>query len=204
MAKRLFELSKAFPKEETYSLTDQGRRASRSIGAQIAEAWGKRRYERHFVSKLTDADAEQLETQHWVETAFDCSYLSEDTRDALCCDLREIGRMLESMIEKAPSFCNSSGGAVREDSADYFTGSEEERVASSQWPVASSQWPSCLLPVKTLAVDSLLSKTGHFPQLATSLSPAAPPRSPPLLPLNGRGAPSPFALRSSRKSEVWR
>ena len=64
VARRIFELTKVFPKEEIYSLTDQGRRASRSVGAQIAEAWGKRRYERHFVSKLTDADSEQLETQH--------------------------------------------------------------------------------------------------------------------------------------------
>src|SRR4029077_18938042 len=65
VSQAVFKLSKGFPKEETYSLTDQIRRAVRSIGAQIAEAWGKRRYEKHFVSKLTDADAEQLETQHW-------------------------------------------------------------------------------------------------------------------------------------------
>ena len=64
VAIRIFEISKNFPKEEMYSLTDQIRRASRSIGSQIAEAWGKRRYEKHFVSKLTDADAEQMETQH--------------------------------------------------------------------------------------------------------------------------------------------
>lgn len=64
LAKNIFELSKKFPKEEMFSLTDQVRRSSRSIGAQIAEAWGKRKYERHFISKLTDSDAEQLETQH--------------------------------------------------------------------------------------------------------------------------------------------
>jgi four helix bundle protein len=58
VTRAIFEISKSFPKEETYSLTDQIRRASRSIGAQIAEAWGKRRYERYFVRKLTDADAE--------------------------------------------------------------------------------------------------------------------------------------------------
>ncbi len=55
----IFHLTKSFPKEETYSLTDQIRRSSRSVGAQIAESWGKRRYERHFISKLTDAEAEQ-------------------------------------------------------------------------------------------------------------------------------------------------
>src|SRR5436190_9818114 len=76
VSRAVFNLSKGFPKEEMYSLTDQIRRAARSIGAQIAEAWGKRRYEKHFVSKLTDADAEQLETQHWVGEALDCEYLS--------------------------------------------------------------------------------------------------------------------------------
>ena len=114
VAKKLFEVSKVFPKEELYSLTDQGRRASRSIGAQIAEAWGKRRYERHFVSKLTDADAEQLETQHWVETALDCGYIDAQTRDDLCRHLQEIGRMLESMIDKAPSFCGLGTRMVRD------------------------------------------------------------------------------------------
>lgn len=74
---------KKFPKEEMYSLTDQVRRSSRSIGAQIAEAWGKRKYERHFVSKLTDADGEQLETQHWIETALDCSYVSAEVATKL-------------------------------------------------------------------------------------------------------------------------
>jgi four helix bundle protein len=64
LSRRVFELSKAFPEEEKFSLTSQIRRSSRSIGAQIAEAWAKRKYERHFVSKLTDADGEQMETQH--------------------------------------------------------------------------------------------------------------------------------------------
>jgi four helix bundle protein len=64
LSQMIFEVSKSFPREELYSLTDQIRRAARSIGAQIAEAWGKRRFERHFISKLTDADSEQLETQH--------------------------------------------------------------------------------------------------------------------------------------------
>ncbi|MEX1238795.1 MAG: four helix bundle protein [Cyclobacteriaceae bacterium] len=66
LSKEIFEISKSFPREETHSLTDQMRRSSRSAGGQIAEAWAKRKYERHFVSKLTDADGEQLETQHWI------------------------------------------------------------------------------------------------------------------------------------------
>ena len=77
VSRALFHHSKKFPKEEMYSLTDQVRRAARSIGAQIAEAWGKRRYERHFVSKLTDADAEQMETQHWIGEALDCGYIAD-------------------------------------------------------------------------------------------------------------------------------
>ena len=72
----IFKTSKSFPKEEMYSLTDQIRRSSRSVGAQITEAWAKRRYKKHFISKLTDADGEQQETQHWIETALDCGYLS--------------------------------------------------------------------------------------------------------------------------------
>jgi len=64
LAKQIFEITKTFPKDEIYSLTSQIRRSSRSVGAQVAEAWGKRDYIKHFESKLTDADGEQLETQH--------------------------------------------------------------------------------------------------------------------------------------------
>src|SRR5436190_24139066 len=94
VSRAVFQLSKAFPKEEMYSLTDQFRRAARSVGAQIAEAWGKRRYEKHFVSKLTDADAEQMETQHWVGEAMDCGYISEADAGKLNFALEEVGRML--------------------------------------------------------------------------------------------------------------
>ena len=106
LAKEIFELLKGFPKEEMYSLTDQVRRSSRSIGAQIAEAWAKRRYEKHFVSKLTDADGEQLETQHWIDTAEDCGYLSPARATSLNKQLGEIGRMLNSMMDKAVQFCS--------------------------------------------------------------------------------------------------
>jgi four helix bundle protein len=116
----IFELSKTFPKEETYSLTDQIRRASRSIGAQIAEAWAKRRYERHFVSKLTDADAEQMETQHWLGEASDCHYVDPKEAEKLTEELLQIGRMLNSMMDKAHSFCGQNHSVVREDASEYM------------------------------------------------------------------------------------
>ena len=112
LAKEIFELSKGFPKEEMYSLTDQVRRSSRSIGAQIAEAWAKRRYEKHFVSKLTDADGEQLETQHWIDTAEDCGYLSPARATSLNKQLGEIGRMLNSMMDKAVQFCSKGDSSL--------------------------------------------------------------------------------------------
>ena len=105
LSRNIFELSKSFPKEEMYSLTDQVRRSSRSIGAQIAEAWGKRKYEKHFISKLTDADGEQLETQHWIEAALDCSYIQKNTANDLLKKCESIGRMLGSMMSKSDMFC---------------------------------------------------------------------------------------------------
>jgi len=121
----VFKLTRTFPKEEMYSLTDQIRRSARSVWAQIAEAWGKRRYEKHFVSKLTDADAEQMETQHWVSEALDCGYLSAADAAQLNSGLEEVGRMLNSMMEKSDSFCGPLDSALHESSAEYFTSSEE-------------------------------------------------------------------------------
>ncbi|HRI78253.1 MAG TPA: four helix bundle protein [Cyclobacteriaceae bacterium] len=107
LSEEIFEVSKSFPKGEMYSLTDQIRRSSRSIGAQIAEGWANRKYEIHFISKLTDSDGEQLETQHWIETAVDCEYLSKEQSMMLFQKCSSIGRMLCVMTEKAPSFCNN-------------------------------------------------------------------------------------------------
>ena len=106
LSREIFEITKKFPKEEMYSLTDQVRRSSRSVGAQIAEMWAKRKYEKHFVSKLTDADGEQLETQHWIETAVDCSYISTEVAEGLLERYQSVGKMLKSMINKADTFCN--------------------------------------------------------------------------------------------------
>jgi hypothetical protein len=75
----------------------------------------------HGLNKLTDADAEQLETQHWVGEALDCGYLPADAAERLIAQLEEIGRMLHSMMEKSDSFCGSPDGALREVASDYFT-----------------------------------------------------------------------------------
>ena len=118
LSKEVFLASRNFPAEERYSLTDQVRRSTRSIGAQIAEAWAKRRYERHFISKLTDADGEQLESQHWIEVAQDCGYLSAKESESLIQSLNEIGRMLGAMIKKADSFCSNQ---AREAPPEYYS-----------------------------------------------------------------------------------
>ena len=103
----IFEITKSFPKEELFSLTDQIRRTSRSIGSNIAEAWHKRRYIAHFVSKLTDSDGEQAETQHWIHTAYQCNYLSLEKRDDLVERCTEVGRILGSMISYPEKFCRN-------------------------------------------------------------------------------------------------
>ena len=105
LQQEIFEITKSFPKEEIYSLTDQVRRSSRSIGANIAEAWQKRRYEAYFISKLTDSDAEQAETQHWIDTALACEYISRELHGALREKCIMLGRMIGGMMSKPESFC---------------------------------------------------------------------------------------------------
>ena len=105
----IFETSKRFPTEERYALTDQIRRASRAIGANLAEAWQKRRYVAHFVNKLTDADGEQAETQHWLDTATACNYFSKKEQEALLVKCSRIGQMLGTMMAKPEKFCKQSG-----------------------------------------------------------------------------------------------
>jgi four helix bundle protein len=118
LSRRIFEISRGFPREEMYSLTDQIRRSSRSIGAQIAEAWAKRRYEKHFISKLTDTDGEQNETQHWLEVALDCGYLEKAEAQAMIFNCMEIGRLIGGMIKKSDLFCKED--YMREPFPDYF------------------------------------------------------------------------------------
>lgn len=99
-AMRLFELSKKFPKEETYSLTDQGRRSSRSVSGQIAEAWRRRKYEAVFVNKLNEAEGEAGETQVWIEYAVRCGYMSR--REG-----RELHRTYDRIIGKLTNMGNN-------------------------------------------------------------------------------------------------
>lgn len=94
---QIFELSKSFPREETYSLTDQIRRSSRSVPANIAEAWRKRRYLAAFISKLNDAEGEAAETQTWLEVAVRCSYVDREKAKDLFLEYEEIISMLVSM-----------------------------------------------------------------------------------------------------------
>ncbi len=102
-AMRIFEVSKKFPREETYSLTDQIRRSSRSVCSNIAEAWRKRRYEAAFVSKLNDAESEAAETQTWIGFAVECGYLSKELGQ----ELRQtydyiIGKLVNMIIKPQP------------------------------------------------------------------------------------------------------
>ena len=124
LAREIFMVTRSFPKEKVYSLTDQVRRSSRSIGAQVAEAWARRRYEKHFVSKLADADGEQLETQHWIEVATDCGYIEPGQAAQLLAKCAEVGRMLGIMIYKPEPFLLGQEPTVREESMEYITESE--------------------------------------------------------------------------------
>jgi four helix bundle protein len=116
-AMQIMEVSKRWPKDERYSLTDQIRRSSRSACANIAEAWRKRRYEASFVSKLSDADAEAAETQVWLKFAHACGYLTTDRYEALT-QMYEVlcGGLVRMMAEPA-RWCGPS--VMREEPAHY-------------------------------------------------------------------------------------
>ncbi|WP_395633918.1 four helix bundle protein [Flavobacterium sp.] len=98
LAMCIFEISKSFPKEETYSLTDQIRRSSRSVPANIAEAYRKRIYPKSFYSKLTDSDAENSETQVWLEFALKCNYINQIVYDDLVAQSKEVGKLINYMM----------------------------------------------------------------------------------------------------------
>ena len=104
LAMRIFEITKSFPKEEMYSLTDQVRRSSRSVPANIAEAYRKRVYPKSFHSKLTDSDAENSETQVWLEFSFKCNYINEVIYNELLNESNEVGKLINYMIMNPQKF----------------------------------------------------------------------------------------------------
>ena len=100
----IFELSKSFSSEEKYSLTDQIRRSSRSVSANISESYRKRRYVNHFISKLTDSDAENSETNVWLQFCLQCNYITKETFDNLNDRSIEIGKLINYMINNPNKF----------------------------------------------------------------------------------------------------
>jgi four helix bundle protein len=107
-AKRVFVVSKRFPKDERFSLTDQVRRSSRATGSMIAEAWALRRYPAAFVGKLTEALGEAMETQAWLDHALECDFImAREFRD-LDAAWQQVGAMLNRMIDKSDTFCPTS------------------------------------------------------------------------------------------------
>jgi len=107
-AKTIFLISKAFPKEEKFSLTDQIRRSSHAVNAMIAEAWARRMYRAAFINKIDEAMGEAMETQAWLDHAVDCDYLNRQKHRELDDAWQKIGAMLNRMIERADDFCRSA------------------------------------------------------------------------------------------------
>ncbi len=104
LAMDIFFLSKSWPEEERYALTGQIRRSSRSVCTNLREAWAKRKYQAHFVSKLTDADGENSETDTWLDFSRDCAYLNELKHTELTTKCREVGKMLGGMLSDPRPF----------------------------------------------------------------------------------------------------
>lgn len=98
LAMEIFEITKTFPKEETYSLTDQIRRSSRSVTSCISESWAKRKYEKAFISKLSDSLGEEFETECWLDYSFDCKYITDEKHKSLMESYIEVRKMLISII----------------------------------------------------------------------------------------------------------
>jgi four helix bundle protein len=104
LAMNIFEVGKSFPKEETYSLTDQIRRSSRSTNICLVEAYRKRRYKAHFISKLSDSDMENSQTKGWLKFAFECKYIVEEQYEKLTLQSDEVGKLLNHMINNPEKY----------------------------------------------------------------------------------------------------
>ncbi len=116
-AMRIFEVSKKWPAEERYSMTDQIRRSSRSVCANIAEAWRKRRYVASFVHKLSDSDAEAAETEVWLDFALACGHIDQKLHDELYTQYENIEGGLVKMMADPETWCGPA--ALREERAGY-------------------------------------------------------------------------------------
>src|SRR5437660_6958460 len=130
----IFELSRKFPAEERYSLTDQIRRSSRAVKAMIAEAWGRRRYKAVFISKLDEALGESTETQSWLDDARNARYVSPSQYDQLDSQCAAVGRMLSRMIDRADDFCKHSAAT------DYRAIPRVEETESLAEGAGSIEW----------------------------------------------------------------
>ena len=132
LAMEIFEITKSFPKEEMYSLTDQIRRSSRSVRSSIGEAYRKRRYSAHFISKLTDSDSENSETQVWLDFSLACKYINKDLFNELVSESKEVGKLLNDMINYPEKYAwNNSQSTIH---------SQQSTVNSSQSTVHSQQF----------------------------------------------------------------
>ncbi len=137
----VFSTTKHWPAEERFALTGQVRRSVRSIGANVAEAWAKRRYPLHFVSKLSDADGELQETAHWLATATACGYLSADELRGLQARVRSIGQKLGAMMSKPNTFIPRAA-VFRPPASDLCPPASDHRPPSSDLrPLASDLRP---------------------------------------------------------------
>lgn len=108
----VFELSKGFPKEEKYALTDQLRRSSRAICSNIAEAWAKKIYMKHFVSKLSDSLGEEFETEVWLKFCYECSYINTEVYETLTSEYEEVRKLLIYMMNNSRTFCEKASKRV--------------------------------------------------------------------------------------------
>lgn len=108
LAMEIFQLTKSFPKDEIHGLTGQIRHSSRSVCSNIGEGYRKRRYEAHFISKMTDADMENSETQVWIDFSFHCGYITKEKEKDLTVKSEEIGRLLNHMIENPEKYLKNS------------------------------------------------------------------------------------------------
>lgn len=122
-ARKIFQCTKSWPKEERYALTDQIRRSSRSVFANVAEAWRKQRSPKHFISKLSDADAETTETRAWLDAALDHEYIDQESYSDLDTMYDQISASLVTMMTNADDWCGPAGPAdqVQEAPSEYKT-----------------------------------------------------------------------------------